>query len=79
VVLGNWLQGFRSEGQVHRVAGSVIEVNRKAGEHGINGSDLSEAPAPMYAEAAVGQQNQRFNVLTLQFCPLPPFSRILLS
>ena len=66
VVPGNRLERFRGKGQVHRVAGLVLEVYHEAGKDRVHRLDAPKAPAPVHAKARVRQLNQGFNVMSLQ-------------
>ncbi len=66
VVLGDGLERFGGERQVHGVAGLVVEIDREAGEDRVHRLDSSEAPAPVHAEAGVGQLHQSLDVVPLQ-------------
>ena len=66
MVFGNRLERLSGEGQVHRVAGLAVEVDREARKHRIHRLDAPESPAPVHAKTGLGQVNQGFNVVMLQ-------------
>ena len=66
VVFGNRLERFGGEGQVHRVAGLAVEIDHEAGKDGVHRLDAPKAPAPVHAEAGVGQLHQGLDVVPLQ-------------
>jgi hypothetical protein len=48
------------------MAGLIREIDREAGENGIDGFDASKTPASVHAKAAVGELDQRLDVVALQ-------------
>ena len=65
VVARDWLQRFRRERQIHRVARLPREINREPAENGVHRGDLSEPPAPVHAIAAFGEQDEGFHMLAV--------------
>ena len=67
VLVGDRLERFRGEREVHRVAGLALKINNQAAQHRVHGRDPPEPPTPMKAIPALGQHQQCVNVRPADF------------
>ena len=56
----------RGKGQVHGVTRLVLRINREAGKNGVHSPDDAKSPASVHAKAAIGELDQRLNMVALQ-------------
>ncbi len=62
VVLGNRLERFGGERQIHRVTRLARKINREPREHRVHRLDPAKAPTAVHAKTARRQLRQRLNV-----------------
>jgi hypothetical protein len=67
VILGDRLEGFRREREIHRVAGFAGEINREPGEDRVHRLDAAKTPAAVRTKPAVSQLHEGFDLSSLDF------------
>ena len=79
VILGNRLERFGGERQIHRVTRLARKINREPREHRVHRLDPAKAPTAVHAKTARGQFASAVRRAALQSCRRRPISQIPLS